>query len=399
MHGVCLPPNNVISGFSTMPWPIHSFMFLPKLDAIAIALVLFNTRPFLRPLKYRMARRFSASPGRAKSSASIFSMITVTDPDRSAALTKREPKTSSKFGMLMTWALQECCCGGARRAPCCRSSEARKNRGEAVARGSRGARRSALRSEARASARARRGIPVRAGAGGVIGQGRISRTARHSSSSRGGSRYEDTGDAADESAQPSNPLTVTLRAAAMRARSAPAFERSPSNSLTNMFASFSTRLRSAATARRFTTRAPALRGSAIPQKALSGQILPIGRLGKLSPWSLRVGILPCGEDRLGPTGPAFGRPDDRLRPSEKGVAGHGAPDRRGTQVCQPQGPGLTDHVGLAPAADVRRAGFDREPYPGDPPPRSAFGRVGPPPQRGRGIARRLCENPIARPGS
>src|SRR5215203_5326586 len=47
-----------------------------------------------------MARRFSASPGRARSSASIFSMITVTGPDRSAALTKREPKTSSKFGML-----------------------------------------------------------------------------------------------------------------------------------------------------------------------------------------------------------------------------------------------------------------------------------------------------------
>ena len=92
---------------------------------------------------------------------------------------------------------------------------------------------------------------------------------------------------------------------------------------------------------------------------------------------------PCGEDRLG------------RRPSEKGVAGHGAPCRRGTEVCQPQGPGLTDHVGLAPAADARRAGFDREPYARRPPPRSAFGRVAPPPQGGRGIAPRLCENPIA----
>ena len=31
-----------------------------------------------------------------------------------------------------------------------------------------------------------------------------------------------------------------------------------------------------------------------------------------------------------------------------------------------QGPGLTDHVGPAPAADARRAGFDREPYAGRP---------------------------------
>ncbi|MFL5078747.1 MAG: hypothetical protein ACJ8DU_02260, partial [Microvirga sp.] len=34
----------------------------------------------------------------------------------------------------------------------------------------------------------------------------------------------------------------------------------------------------------------------------------------------------------------------------------------GLKVLQPQGPGLTDRVGLAPAADARRAGFDREPY-------------------------------------
>src|SRR5215208_4276589 len=54
--------------------------------------------------------------------------------------------------------------------------------------------------------------------------------------------------------------------------------------------------------------------------------------------------------------------------------------------------GLTDHVGLAPAADARRAGFDREPYAGRPPPRSASGRVGPPPQGGRGSAPALCES-------
>ena len=39
------------------------------------------------------------------------------------------------------------------------------------------------------------------------------------------------------------------------------------------------------------------------------------------------------------------------------------------------GAGVTDRVGLAPAADARRAGFDREPYARRPPPRSAFGRV------------------------
>ena len=34
----------------------------------------------------------------------------------------------------------------------------------------------------------------------------------------------------------------------------------------------------------------------------------------------------------------------------------------GLKVLQPQGPGLADCLGLAPAADGRRAGFDREPY-------------------------------------
>src|SRR3954451_9420094 len=69
----------------------------------------------------------------------------------------------------------------------------------------------------------------------------------------------------------------------------------------------------------------------------------------------------------------------------------------GLKACQPQGPGLTDRVGLAPAADAGRAGFDREPYARRPPPRSAFGPVGPPPQGGWGIARRSPENPIGRP--
>ena len=40
----------------------------------------------------------------------------------------------------------------------------------------------------------------------------------------------------------------------------------------------------------------------------------------------------------------------------------------GLQSFQPQGPGLTDRVGLTPAADAGRAGFDREPYARRPPP-------------------------------
>ena len=91
---------------------------------------------------------------------------------------------------------------------------------------------------------------------------------------------------------------------------------------------------------------------------------------------------PCGEDRLG------------RRPSEKGVAGHGAPYRRGTQSLQPQGPGLTDDVGLAPAADARRAGFDREPYARRPPPL-------PSPTRGEGncepVSGPAKANPLGEP--
>src|SRR5215212_8826383 len=68
---------------------------------------------------------------------------------------------------------------------------------------------------------------------------------------------------------------------------------------------------------------------------------------------------PCGEDRLG------------RRPSEKGGAGHEAPDRRGTQSPSAAGAGPGGLLGFAPAADGRRAGFDREPYARRPPPRSA----------------------------
>src|SRR3954447_13785775 len=79
---------------------------------------------------------------------------------------------------------------------------------------------------------------------------------------------------------------------------------------------------------------------------------------------------PCGEDRLG------------RRPSEKGGAGHEAPDRRGTQSPSAAGAGPGGLLRFAPAADGRRAGFDRQSYARRPPPRSAFGRVGPPPQGG-----------------
>src|SRR4051794_23296775 len=77
-------------------------------------------------------------------------------------------------------------------------------------------------------------------------------------------------------------------------------------------------------------------------------------------------------------------------PTIAGRARRGSPGMEhftdeGLKVRQPQGPGPTDRFGLAPAADAGRAGFDREPYARRPPPRSAFGRVGPPPQGGRGI--------------
>ena len=64
----------------------------------------------------------------------------------------------------------------------------------------------------------------------------------------------------------------------------------------------------------------------------------------------------------------------------------------GLKVPQPQALGLTDHVGLAPAADARRAGFDREPYARRPPPRPSAS-----PKGGReDCAPALCES--ASPG-
>src|SRR3954453_5472644 len=93
--------------------------------------------------------------------------------------------------------------------------------------------------------------------------------------------------------------------------------------------------------------------------------------------------------------PLVGRTDSAEGRARRGSPGMEHLADEGLKVLQPQGPGLTDRLGLAPAADARRAGFDREAYARRPPPRSAFGRVGPPPQGGRGIARRLCVNPLA----
>src|SRR5215208_7268502 len=84
--------------------------------------------------------------------------------------------------------------------------------------------------------------------------------------------------------------------------------------------------------------------------------------------------------------PLVGRTDSAEGRARRGSPGIEHLTDEGLKVCQPQGPGLTDRVGLSPAADAGRAGFDREPYAGRPPPRSTFGRVGPPPQGGRGIA-------------
>src|SRR3954454_3216060 len=95
--------------------------------------------------------------------------------------------------------------------------------------------------------------------------------------------------------------------------------------------------------------------------------------------------------------PLVGRTDSAEARARRGSPGMKHLTDEGLKVRQPQGPGLTDYVALAPAADARRAGFDREPYARRPPPRSGFARVGPPPQGGRG-ARRRCENPIARSG-
>ena len=86
---------------------------------------------------------------------------------------------------------------------------------------------------------------------------------------------------------------------------------------------------------------------------------------------------PCGEDDLA---------EGRARRGSPGIE-HLTDER--LKICQPQGPSLTDRVGLAPAADARRAA-----RPGAlvrrPPSSLGLRPVGPPPQGGRGIARRYC---------
>src|SRR3954465_13848676 len=60
--------------------------------------------------------------------------------------------------------------------------------------------------------------------------------------------------------------------------------------------------------------------------------------------------------------PLVGRTDSAEGRARRGSPGMEHLADEGLKVRQPQGPGLTDHVGLAPAADARRAGFDRQPY-------------------------------------
>src|SRR5829696_98089 len=65
--------------------------------------------------------------------------------------------------------------------------------------------------------------------------------------------------------------------------------------------------------------------------------------------------------------PLVGRTDSAEGRARRGSPGIEHLTDEGLKVCQPQGPGLTDRVGLAPAADARRADFDREPYARRPP--------------------------------
>src|SRR5215203_2096846 len=108
MHGVCLPPNNVISGFSTMPWPIHSFMFLPKLDAIAIALVLLSIPNFDEVF----GSRFVNAADLSGPVTVIMEKIDAEDLARPGEAEKRRAILyfrGRKKGLVlkMTWALQE----------------------------------------------------------------------------------------------------------------------------------------------------------------------------------------------------------------------------------------------------------------------------------------------------
>ena len=66
-------------------------------------------------------------------------------------------------------------------------------------------------------------------------------------------------------------------------------------------------------------------------------------------------------------GPALAGPMQAPAEREGGRRAWSTLTDEGLKVRQPQGPGLTDHVGLAPAADARRAGFGRQPYAPAPP--------------------------------
>src|SRR5215208_3946992 len=77
---------------------------------------------------------------------------------------------------------------------------------------------------------------------------------------------------------------------------------------------------------------------------------------------------PCGEDRLG------------RRPSEGGVAGHGPLGRSRPRDISRRGKRQAIRQASVPAADTAECFVDKALHARRPPPRSAFGRVGPPPQ-------------------
>ena len=93
--------------------------------------------------------------------------------------------------------------------------------------------------------------------------------------------------------------------------------------------------------------------------------------------------------------PLVGRTDSAEGRARRGAPGMEHLTDEGLKVLQPQGPGLADCLGLPLRLMDGGPASTGSPMPGAPPPRSAFGRVRPPPQGGRGIARRLCVNPLA----
>src|SRR5215207_364332 len=60
-----------------------------------------------------------------------------------------------------------------------------------------------------------------------------------------------------------------------------------------------------------------------------------------------------------------------------GGAGHGTLNRRRASIKSAAGSWPDGSLGLAPAAEASRAGFDRKAYARRSPPRSGFARVGP----------------------